>query len=105
MKTTLNAENSFFFLQLHLPTGGKILITRNGGFKDSINVDITPSIYDYGISDGLCGVMDGTVSNDPQIRPGSEINDPNISWRYFMLMKVKQQERLTKYILFVLYLH
>ena len=59
-----------------------MLITRNGGFTNFINVDITPSMFDYGISEGLCGVLDNDRTNDKLVRSGSTFTDPNLSWRY-----------------------
>ena len=66
---------------MNLPTGGGVHIFVNGGYTNFLNVDVTPSIYDYGVSEGLCGIFDGRNSNDRQERPGSMLKDPNLSWR------------------------
>ena len=64
-----------------LPTGGNVHINKNGWLTNFINIDITPSAYDFGMTEGLCGVLDGDRTNDHEKRNGSRYGDPSLSWR------------------------
>ena len=61
-----------------------MLINKNGWLTNFINIDITPSAYDFGITEGLCGILDGNRTNDRQMRKVSPYGDPNLSWRYVL---------------------
>ena len=74
-------SSRWIFFQIVLPTGGNVLINKNGWLTNFINIDITPSAYDFGITEGLCGILDENRANDFQKRKGSRSTDPNLSWR------------------------
>ena len=76
-----NVKSLFLSLQVNLPTGGRVQISKGNSL---LNIDIMPSIYDFGNTNGLCGLFDGKSSNDLQMRniSGPRPSIPNLSWRY-----------------------
>ena len=66
------------FTKVNLPMGGRVQISKGYGL---LNVDVMPSAYDFGKTQGLCGLLDGDRSNDRQRRNGSRSIDSNLSWR------------------------
>ncbi|KAH3836932.1 hypothetical protein DPMN_110308 [Dreissena polymorpha] len=45
-----------------------------------MNVYVYPSVADFMKTSGLCGLFDGTTTNDRLNRPGFNDPDPNTSW-------------------------
>ncbi|WAQ98100.1 VWDE-like protein [Mya arenaria] len=66
-----------------LPTGAEIVIDL---FRPPhLNIRIYPSRFDYGKTDGLCGILDGSRNNDLTPNPESSSTNFLVSWRVDLL--------------------
>jgi len=54
----------FNLCQIYLPTGTKIITSRNSGIF--MNVDITPGLADFKNTEGLCGKFNLDKTDEPK---------------------------------------
>jgi len=60
---------------MFLPSGAHVVVTRNWGLSEFVNVDITPGLADIGSTSGLCGNFDGNRDNDGRKEPIPRLTD------------------------------
>ncbi|XP_060598353.1 uncharacterized protein LOC132752093 [Ruditapes philippinarum] len=63
--------------KIFLPSGGIVELENDGQF---INVQIKPSLVDFGKTEGLCGSFDDNKANDNAVRTNSKARDSSESW-------------------------
>mgnify|MGYP003691675703 CR=1 FL=1 len=66
--------SKFFFLQIILPTGTfvKAEFKEFDGIKFFLDIDIYPTVADFGQTSGLCGFLDNDRKNDLRHKNGTE---------------------------------